>query len=254
MTAWSCPSGAPRMLEAASEAVMPGHTDDVDVIEVCEQVERRAGHRVEPGVAGADERHGPALPRGLTASRARASSLPSPVARTSVPGRRRSRIWSRYWSSPMTTDARRSSATARGGEEVARAGTEADEGQAASGSEAGYGGGGHGGRITGWAGLVFGTSKSASSAGSARRSGGGLGDAKVVPTSASATSRYGFGTSDLRPRCSAGWRTMASRVSGRLQDARLVSLRVYRGQAGDRCRAQPAAASARSTASRPRRP
>src|SRR6185312_11829028 len=42
-----------------------GDADDVDVIEVGEEVESRAGHGIEAGVARADECDRPALPRGL---------------------------------------------------------------------------------------------------------------------------------------------------------------------------------------------
>ena len=110
---WSCPSGAPSTAAAASAAVTPG--TPITSIDVVGDLKRRAAHRVDARVAGADQGHRPPGP-GLRHRLGGPLLLRAEVAREHL-GARPQQIGGSApgtASSPTTTAARRSSATARG--------------------------------------------------------------------------------------------------------------------------------------------
>ena len=177
MTAWSCPSGAPS---SAAAARFGGDAGD--------RRRRRCRRRRTPAPARPSRtprrrrsrsarrraRRGPPRQQPGRAPPRRRARSPA----TRVPGRSRSATCATYWSRPTTTDARRSSSVAPRGEQVARAGPEADEGEPAARAKPGH-------RDRGVGRLLLADHENAASASA---------DASAtlgVPTAASARRRWG---------------------------------------------------------------
>ena len=205
----------------------PGHADHVDL------ARRRTPARGWPS------RRRPASPEPIsatacparasaTALRARSSSAPSPLASTRVPGRSRSRTWSRYWSRPTTTAARGAARRPRAGcAGRARRGPRptTPAGRAA-----------RAGRPRPWPSP---TAASAPAASRRRRRSAAASATLGVPTAARTTS-LGLRHVDRRQvRRRLGHAGVRRARRRRPQDARLVGFHVDAGQAAQAGRAQP---------------
>ena len=215
------PERGPEQRRGGQRGGHPGHPDHLDV-------------RRRPAAARGWPWRRPRRPRSRSA-RPRAPSRPAPprrrpaappsprpLARTSVPGRSRCATCSTYWSRPTTTDARRSSASARGTRRSAAPGPEPDDGQPAPGPDPGRG---HG-HVVALELLRRPARPAAPPASSAAACRAAASATLGVPTSARTTS-LGFGTGDPGQHRGRVGAQRGRRDRG--QDAGLVGLEVDAG-------------------------